>query len=1409
MNLDNPPTRPPSGSYKRDIIKTRELFDKYSHIEEKLLSFNELEIYRSPHRYSEEDFKSIWYKLWEKNLVVWTTVGESYHNKCIGLYGQPVITNSSESRVLIPESFGSGDGFKVTGHFIRGKVGLTDEIIKNNRNLDPRDINIGVNISLHEFFDFIPPLKISQRALHISRPNALYVTNINYPVSTSPPIFYGRTKSHRGEINVKLYSDGKTKSVIDSGTLELLPTSYLYRFNYHKNVNSYYTASPPVHFTVRGSISRYMNVPNALIRVDINGKYFYYILPDNIIDYNALESNNIKVIFRSNNGFKLKNLIPIGNIEKLKINNIDEDYKYLFYMFILRLGMVDIGGKFNDNSITLPNIFAPVSMLDNTIDKSLTIYDIEDNLDPIINIINRNSENTIKLSIDLPSEPSTSRISTLSGSIPDTSDDYRDISNLDGHGKSYDDIDDIINLYSEMGVSDPDGDPIGDPDEDSDEVETIIFTLPPNLTMGKNSDYFIGITELLDKETYNDDLWKISCWKDSSKLPTKEELKSLYNVDLDKFLWYIIIKSEDDIYMYKSRRDINQNDVVKLLKSYNLIPDNGYVFYGYGDNDISLRKISKYTPSHIVTVKDESESLIKYNLTHMNLIKDEKIAIFSGDDDNKILGKLKGSIGNEIKEKMDYIAVVSEMGNNIEVIHNRLDINDIKFSLSEYYNRISKVHGLKFNLSDKIILFRLSYASSELIVPNDLLQLKSSEFLCKDIIEPLKNPGRHTEIDFDVTINKPVDYKNKRDKVLNVPDNIPFRSAMVRKPILNDKEIFHGESLFVDDIDINEEVEFIKREYIPNTNNPSAHLKEVRDIYHSIGSVFAFPDERTQRLSIASALNPDWVTVFKGIPGTGKTVLVSTLSLSFMNDIDYNTELEGIYKKYNSNNMERYFRDTFVWGIAKHNKDKDPDEVFYETQISMIKKEFNTGNGAKTNPGDIKGLVEMRKFLEEHPGIPVSREDYTFTPKRKPIVSSIIKFHNEANRMNSNVADVLLGLIEEKQVEYLGSPMDSPQFGKSFPCLHYLDYNPHLDMDFELDRALLDRINMGIYLRQPTIDNRNNILMMQYKTGGLKVQDQMIDLFRPKHLKINNNNDINIKALSYLELQEIWNIVTQIPISEFQITLVNLVTFYFSTMYAKYNIESNTYTDPGNINLNYVDENFRKMVLNILGKYTYKERDIDGDIKYTGSFIDTSTITYKLSKTTEGAVDTVFSSIPTDVSRYINAVDRELGMRSAKSMIRLLQSYCYIDTAISGKEVKSINDYKIKTDWIIELLSVIMDHRINIGVTNPINNSFMCFADFIEGYFIPIVLIGKDEVSRPPLWERWKLWSEALLVTDTQKQMFEYVLERSEEYAEIGERENIEHLKIFSNYIEDTIKEDIREEVSIAMLYHSKRKEML
>ena len=144
-------------------------------------------------------------------------------------------------------------------------------------------------------------------------------------------------------------------------------------------------------------------------------------------------------------------------------------------------------------------------------------------------------------------------------------------------------------------------------------------------------------------------------------------------------------------------------------------------------------------------------------------------------------------------------------------------------------------------------------------------------------------------------------------------------------------------------------------------------------------------------------------------------------------------------------------------GTAKIDKDKRAEQVHYGVQIQSK----NTGYGSQ----------------------------YVFEPYPRPIVTQPAKFFNDINRSQPGVADAILGLIAEKEVEYRGDIFNSPNF------VAWMDNNPHVGGN---DLAFTDRVDIELLFPSALLDQRYKVLKAKNAVGErvLKPRQRVLEAIK-------------------------------------------------------------------------------------------------------------------------------------------------------------------------------------------------------------------------------------------------------------------------------------------------------------------------
>ena len=456
--------------------------------------------------------------------------------------------------------------------------------------------------------------------------------------------------------------------------------------------------------------------------------------------------------------------------------------------------------------------------------------------------------------------------------------------------------------------------------------------------------------------------------------------------------------------------------------------------------------------------------------------------------------------------------------------------------------------------------------------------------------------------------------------------------------------------------------------------------------------------------------------LLKGAPGTGKTILLNSTAMCFGYTLPVHGKRMTIAKdhgvdvsKYTGQNVIDALVDAGAYGYATHNADKVPTDVFFDIAIS-INDEVTpaaTEPGGPASPappttavGLAKNPAEMESAIlhevRENPGEPPRNRRYIFEPFARPVVTAFIELHNEANRMSSEVADTILSILAEKWVEYRGRIFQSPADGGKLGALRFFDYNPHLDVEGqEMDRALLDRIDVSLYLSAGDISVRYKVLdsKNRQKVGYQNVNDALaMDIY----------NGL-VDPMSKEDLRSLWDAVERIKLGP---EVLRWISFFCALP----NIPTNKYS----------------------GSYW----EITGaDAKLKGpELIDLSLISYKDAKggmppiAPQSSAGAGAELNPWDAIRSIN---RPLGVRSSESLMRLYKAYKFLRISRDKEKnapVIDITDGASRASIIREILMLlpyVLDHRVNLGVGTEISGNFLNFFDFIRNYYAPVI-IWKD-----------------------------------------------------------------------------------
>lgn len=522
------------------------------------------------------------------------------------------------------------------------------------------------------------------------------------------------------------------------------------------------------------------------------------------------------------------------------------------------------------------------------------------------------------------------------------------------------------------------------------------------------------------------------------------------------------------------------------------------------------------------------------------------------------------------------------------------------------------------------------------------------------------------------------------------------------------------------------EVERIRAEKL---NKKKAVLMKLRKIYKTLKDNFVWYNMLDEDVFMSIWLIPNSSLVLKGVPGTGKTQLIEMAVQLFANDIWVDgvnqKTLKGVNALDKKENLTVWLGERGVLALVKHNADKEIQDVFFYTKIQIEKfknkdrvtepfqnppdheyeypgfdEETTFGNPPRNPPqGDFKDLMTKD---------PSGMDVYDIKPEPRPIVKSMIRFHNEANRMNANVADVLLGMMSEGEVEYLGTSFNTPWAWdnakqeliphRKGAGISFFDYNPHLEVEnpnMELERALLDRITAGFYLSGGSTAMRFDV--MDKRTKGIAQPSQ--EVFR----KIAERE---VEPITRKELEEIWHDLNgKDPVLMVDAEVVSWVAWMTNLP----NLTNRQYS----------------------GAY-------DKNMGLFGKPIDRTLTTFKSALealdpivSTMGRLDDVEAG---GLQQAVDELNRPLGVRSAQALLSLYRSYKllnfykerFTNPINAVAYVKTPNDREKVFDELCDLLPYVLDHRINLGVGDTIKSSFLSTFDFIKFYIVPNMKAKKN-----------------------------------------------------------------------------------
>lgn len=525
----------------------------------------------------------------------------------------------------------------------------------------------------------------------------------------------------------------------------------------------------------------------------------------------------------------------------------------------------------------------------------------------------------------------------------------------------------------------------------------------------------------------------------------------------------------------------------------------------------------------------------------------------------------------------------------------------------------------------------------------------------------------------------------------------------------------------------------------PELKGIEVYITKYKVIVDAIKRLFSFTDRKDGQVFFSTWLMRDGSCLLKGAPGSGKTVLLTCTALA-MSGIRWMTkpEIKNDHKR-----VLAWLGDNDYYGVAQYNADKEPEDVFFFTDISINKK--------------LKPERLVGKDFDEI-------AEYDFKPRTRPVVNCFLKLHNESNRIGPNVADALLGMLAEKYVEYKGKIFTSPRvapFGEAkngqieappgkdaweewqkkaaLPKddsghleaghLNFFDYNPHLDLEkMEMDRAMLDRIDVGIYLSAGGAGTRYKIVKGRVRKtalkGGEAVEELIPDVPKAFFMDILK---LRVIPLDPYEVMRMWPIVEQVYVDDEALRWIAFFT------------------------------NLPNFTIRKYRRNSYFTTDEDGKAVPIEGFIDPTVISYDKAKDEMEAVagTVMVGAGGFDEFAAIDALDRPLGSRSAISLLNLIKAWTFhrhiidgtpLEFVVNDTRIGDANDRKTNRDdkisTILDLLPYVLDHRVNIGVESELESNFLNFAHFIRYYFKPYLFDNVDKNYR-------KAWMESMEVIQT------------------------------------------------------------
>lgn len=518
---------------------------------------------------------------------------------------------------------------------------------------------------------------------------------------------------------------------------------------------------------------------------------------------------------------------------------------------------------------------------------------------------------------------------------------------------------------------------------------------------------------------------------------------------------------------------------------------------------------------------------------------------------------------------------------------------------------------------------------------------------------------------------------------------------------------------------------------------------------------FKYTDEEQEKILSSIWANGDCTSLLIGNPGSGKSFYIIVSSLLFCNGLtrdeiirargqwylinkqiddltilseekhDPAAELDLKCKKGIRTALFREIKEKMRrhYGLIKMDETKEPGETFYELGISL----------EPTTP----------PIPYVHP----AKIEYKFEPLPRSVVLKPIKFFNEINRGNPSTLNALLGLLAEKEIEYLGKTFRSPNNVEdyvrkkpedsylwtditterivkeeinvlkpdqipfdadmdvitktqkkvskdrySWLSSNYLPYtiawgdsNPHVAKT--MDRALLDRIDICLYFPTITMSSKEDILLKRYELQSIeRTEDIIVERIITPYI------EDRIEPLFYEDIERIWRENKSISIKEV-LPIISLSTEIFSV--------AGSYYDPSAVET---------------VKSEDKSKSPEGEI-YTEAdkLIDWSRKDFEMKIGERKAIE-----YPTN---YLSCV---LGLRISESLTKLAKSLAMINLRkeVTEDEVRILLPYVVAhrygfgTEIAIEEFNYIVDYYPNLQewIKERIVNHYLYDLDEKTGY---------------------------------------------------------------------------------------------